>query len=130
VPTDLLADVLAGPWSLAAMSLLVLGDAFFVVIPGEIAVTALGAVAVTTGRPRSGRWCSALPRRGESASGTGVRPDGWITGHRLSARLVPFTTSGQSAPVPTDLLADVLAGPWSLAAMSLLVLGDAFFVVI
>ena len=33
------------------MSLLVLGDAFFVVIPGEIAVTALGALAVTTGTP-------------------------------------------------------------------------------
>lgn len=33
------------------MSLLVLGDAFFVVIPGEIAVTALGALAVSTGSP-------------------------------------------------------------------------------
>lgn len=33
------------------MSLLVVGDAFFVVIPGEIAVTALGALAVTTGAP-------------------------------------------------------------------------------
>lgn len=51
VPTDLLTESLAGPWSLAAMSVLVLGDAFFVVIPGEIAVTALGAVAVTTGTP-------------------------------------------------------------------------------
>lgn len=51
VPTDLLAESLSGPWSLALMSLLVLGDAFFVVIPGEIAVTALGALAVTTGTP-------------------------------------------------------------------------------
>ncbi len=33
------------------MSLLVVGDAFFVVVPGEVAVTALGAVAVTTGSP-------------------------------------------------------------------------------
>jgi membrane protein DedA with SNARE-associated domain len=33
------------------MSLLVLGDAFFVVVPGEIAVTALGAIASTTGAP-------------------------------------------------------------------------------
>ena len=33
------------------MGLLVLGDAFFVVVPGEIAVTALGALAVTTGAP-------------------------------------------------------------------------------
>lgn len=33
------------------MSLLVVGDAFFVVVPGEVAVTALGAIAVTTGSP-------------------------------------------------------------------------------
>ncbi|WP_262000808.1 DedA family protein [Microbacterium sp. Mcb102] len=49
--TDLLAESLTGPWSLALMGLLVLGDAFFVVVPGEIAVTALGALAVTTGAP-------------------------------------------------------------------------------
>ncbi|MFB8190277.1 DedA family protein [Microbacterium sp. NPDC055988] len=49
--TDLLAETLTGPWSLALMSLLVVGDAFFVVVPGEIAVTALGALAVTTGSP-------------------------------------------------------------------------------
>lgn len=47
MPTDLLT----GPWALAAMSLLVLGDAFFVVVPGEIAVTALGAFAVSAGSP-------------------------------------------------------------------------------
>ncbi len=51
VPTDLLADALDSPWSLVLMSLLVVGDAFFVVIPGEVAVTALGALAVTTGAP-------------------------------------------------------------------------------
>jgi membrane protein DedA with SNARE-associated domain len=51
VPTDLLAEALTGPWSLVVMSLLVLGDAFFVVVPGEIAVTALGALAVTSGTP-------------------------------------------------------------------------------
>ncbi len=51
VPTDLFADALASPWSLAVMSLLVLGDAFVVVIPGEVAVTALGAAAVATGAP-------------------------------------------------------------------------------
>ena len=33
------------------MSVLVLGDAFFVVVPGEIAVTALGAFAVSNGAP-------------------------------------------------------------------------------
>lgn len=51
VPTDLLTEALTGPWSLTLMCLLVVGDAFFVVIPGEIAVTALGALAVTTGAP-------------------------------------------------------------------------------
>ncbi|WP_315068246.1 VTT domain-containing protein [uncultured Microbacterium sp.] len=51
MPTDLLTASLASPWSLAVMSLLVVGDAFFVVVPGEVAVTALGAVAVTTGSP-------------------------------------------------------------------------------
>ncbi|WP_301113269.1 DedA family protein [Microbacterium sp.] len=51
MPTDLLAEALTGPWSLVVMSLLVLGDAFFVVVPGEIAVTALGALAVTSGTP-------------------------------------------------------------------------------
>lgn len=49
--TDLLAESLSGPWSLVLMSVLVLGDAFFVVVPGEIAVTALRALAVTTGTP-------------------------------------------------------------------------------
>lgn len=51
VPTDLLTAPLSGPWSLVVMSLLVVGDAFFVVVPGEVAVTALGAIAVTTGSP-------------------------------------------------------------------------------
>ena len=51
VPTELLNDALAGPWSLVFMSVLVVGDAFFVVVPGEVAVTALGALAVTSGTP-------------------------------------------------------------------------------
>ena len=51
VPTDVLAESLTGPWSLVLMSLLVLGDAFFVVVPGEVVVTALGALAVTNGAP-------------------------------------------------------------------------------
>lgn len=46
-----LTDLLSGPWALALMSLLVLGDSFFVVVPGEIAVTALGAVASVSGSP-------------------------------------------------------------------------------
>lgn len=45
------ADLLTGPWALVMMSLLVLGDSFLVVVPGEIAVTALGAIASTLGSP-------------------------------------------------------------------------------
>ncbi|MFF7292261.1 DedA family protein [Microbacterium sp. NPDC008134] len=51
MPTELLADVLSGPWALVIMCLLVFGDAFLVVIPGEVAVTALGAASVSTGAP-------------------------------------------------------------------------------
>ena len=47
VPTDLLTT----PWALIVMSVLVLGDAFLVVIPGEIAVTALGAISASAGAP-------------------------------------------------------------------------------
>ena len=39
------------PWALPAMALLVVGDAFLVVIPGEAAVTTLGALAVAEGSP-------------------------------------------------------------------------------
>lgn len=46
-----MSDLLSDPWALAVMSLLVLGDSFFVVVPGEIAVTALGAVASSSGTP-------------------------------------------------------------------------------
>ncbi len=51
VSTDVLNAALTGPWALVLMSMLVFGDAFLVVIPGEIAVTALGAYAVTAGAP-------------------------------------------------------------------------------
>lgn len=47
MPTDLLT----GPWAVALMALLVFADAFFVVVPGEIAVTALGAAATALGSP-------------------------------------------------------------------------------
>lgn len=50
-PVRVPIDVLSTPWSLAVMSLLVIGDAFLVVIPGELAVTALGAIAVSEGAP-------------------------------------------------------------------------------
>lgn len=46
-----LVDLAASPWALPLMVLLVLGDAFLVVIPGEAAVTAFGALAVSTGAP-------------------------------------------------------------------------------
>lgn len=48
---DLLTELLEGPWALLLMSALVLGDAFLVLIPGEIAVTALGALSVAAGGP-------------------------------------------------------------------------------
>jgi len=48
---DVLLDAVHGPWALIAMTLLVLGDAFFVVVPGEVAVTALGALSIESGAP-------------------------------------------------------------------------------
>lgn len=48
---ELLAQVSAGPWALPLLGLFVLGDAFLVVVPGEAAVTAAGALAVSTGSP-------------------------------------------------------------------------------
>ncbi|WP_353111774.1 VTT domain-containing protein [Microbacterium sp.] len=51
MPTDFLADLVSSPWALVAMAALVTADAFLVVIPGEVAVTALGAIAITNGSP-------------------------------------------------------------------------------
>ncbi|MGO2048914.1 MAG: DedA family protein [Microbacterium sp.] len=48
---DVLIDAVHGPWALIVMTLLVLGDAFFVIVPGEIAVTALGALSISSGAP-------------------------------------------------------------------------------
>lgn len=48
---DVLLEAVHGPWALIVMSLLVLGDAFFVVVPGEVAVTALGALSISSGAP-------------------------------------------------------------------------------
>ena len=47
----MLTELLTGPWALAVMALMVFGDSLFVVVPGEIAVTALGAFASATGDP-------------------------------------------------------------------------------
>lgn len=49
--TALLEAVAEGPWTLAIMFALVLLDAVIVVVPGEIAVSALGALAVSSGSP-------------------------------------------------------------------------------
>lgn len=48
---DVLTLVSTSPWALPLMFALVLGDAILVVIPGEVAVTAFGALAVSTGSP-------------------------------------------------------------------------------
>jgi DNA/RNA endonuclease G (NUC1)/membrane protein DedA with SNARE-associated domain len=48
---DLLAQAAQSAWALPVMFALVLGDAFLVVIPGEAAVSAFGALAVTAGSP-------------------------------------------------------------------------------
>lgn len=47
----LLTEVARSPWALTLLFLLVLGDAFLVVIPGEAAVTAFGALSVSGGEP-------------------------------------------------------------------------------
>ena len=48
---DLLAGVADGPWTLPLLFALVLLDAVLVVIPGEVAVSAAGALAVSIGSP-------------------------------------------------------------------------------
>ncbi|GAA1468600.1 hypothetical protein GCM10017607_14290 [Microbacterium thalassium] len=48
---EALAQLANGPWALPLLYVLVLGDAFLVVVPGEAAVTAFGALAVTIGHP-------------------------------------------------------------------------------
>ncbi len=48
---DLLVQLSGGPWALPLLLALVVGDAFLVIVPGEIAVTAYGALAVSAGAP-------------------------------------------------------------------------------
>jgi membrane-associated protein len=48
---EIIANVSASVWALPVLAALVLADSFLVVIPGEVAVTALGAAAVSTGSP-------------------------------------------------------------------------------
>ncbi|WP_405372555.1 MULTISPECIES: DedA family protein [unclassified Microbacterium] len=49
--TDLISAVAEGPWILPTMFVLVLADAALVLVPGELAVTAAGALAVSAGSP-------------------------------------------------------------------------------
>ena len=51
MPADLLDAISGGPWLLAVVFALVLLDSVVVVVPGEIAVTAAGALAAATGQP-------------------------------------------------------------------------------
>ena len=48
---DFLGAVATNPWALPLLFVLVFGDAFLVVIPGEAAVTALAALSVVHGQP-------------------------------------------------------------------------------
>ncbi|GAA1696609.1 hypothetical protein GCM10009808_12490 [Microbacterium sediminicola] len=48
---DVLVGLGTSPWALWAMFGLVLADSLLVLVPGEIAVTAFGALAVTVGSP-------------------------------------------------------------------------------
>lgn len=48
---EALSGIAASAWALPVMAALVVGDAFLVVVPGEVAVTALGALAVAEGAP-------------------------------------------------------------------------------
>ena len=92
---DGLDALIGGPWGLALMVLLVVGDAFLVVIPGEVAVTALGALAIAHGSPPL--WlvilCAALAAfAGDAACYligrfVGTERWGWMRARRVRAAL-------------------------------------------
>ncbi|GAA3665412.1 DedA family protein [Microbacterium marinilacus] len=48
---EVISGLAANPWALVVLAGIVFADAFLVVVPGEVAVTALGTVAVTQGLP-------------------------------------------------------------------------------
>ncbi len=85
----------ASPWALLGMAVLVFADAFLVVIPGEAAVTAFGALAVSHGTPPliavitaagaaafAGDLCCYLVGRA-----VGVDRWAWMRGPRVRAAL-------------------------------------------
>ncbi|KDA05819.1 hypothetical protein DC31_15655 [Microbacterium sp. CH12i] len=88
---DFLADTATGPWGLVVMALLVLGDAFFVVVPGEIAVTAMGALSMDTGSPAL--WAVIASATAAAAAGdllcycvgrwVGLERWAWMRGERI-----------------------------------------------
>lgn len=47
----MIAGLAVNPWALPLLFALVWGDAFLVVVPGEVAVTVLGSLAVSEGSP-------------------------------------------------------------------------------
>lgn len=47
----MIVGLAANPWALAVLAGVVFADAFLVVVPGEVAVTALGSVAAASGLP-------------------------------------------------------------------------------
>lgn len=48
---ELIAGLAADPWALVVLAGVVFADAFLVVVPGEVAVTALGTVSMAQGLP-------------------------------------------------------------------------------
>lgn len=90
-----LEAIAASPWALPAMAVLVLADAFLVVVPGEAAVTAFGALAVAHGAPPLG---AVIAVAGAAAFGgdlccylvgraVGTQRWAWMRGPRVRAAL-------------------------------------------
>ena len=84
-----LQAIAASPWALVGMAALVFADAFLVVVPGEAAVTAFGALAVTH---ESFPLASVIAFAGDACCylvgrTVGVRRWAWMRGPRVSAAL-------------------------------------------
>ncbi|MFF0911444.1 DedA family protein [Microbacterium enclense] len=90
-----LLTVAASPWALLGMAALVFADAFLVVVPGETAVTAFGALAAAHGVPTLGGVM--LAAAGAAFAGdlccyllgraVGVERWRWMRGPRVRAAL-------------------------------------------
>lgn len=90
-----LQAIATSPWALPAMAVLVFADAFLVVVPGEAAVTAFGALAVAHGTPS---LAAVIVVAGATAfagdlgcylvgRAVGVERWAWMRGPRVSAAL-------------------------------------------